>query len=59
MKEKLIGDTEYGFRVKIDDDKNVKMIEIEYGVETEASEIVIPKDLMYLILNNFVKTDFV
>ena len=59
MREKLIGDMGYDFRVKIDNDKNVVIKAIEYGDEIEDSEIVLSKDLMYLILNNFVKTDFV
>ena len=38
MKEKLIGDMEYGFRVITDDDKNVTIKAVLNGVDSEDSE---------------------
>ena len=59
MKEKLIGDMEYGFRVITDDDKNVTIKAVLNGIDSKDSEIKISKDLMYLLLNNFLKTDYI
>lgn len=59
MKEKIYGTREDGIKFKIDDNKDVRIIEMVEGVELKSSEIFLSRDMMYCILNSFVKTDFI
>jgi len=61
MKEKFfeIDDNGNGFIFKIDDNGNVNILEKLDGVGPGYAKINLSRDMMYFILNNFVKTDFV
>ena len=61
MKEKFYetNDNGNGFRFRIDDNDNVNIIEIVDEIELGYIEIDLSRDIMYFILNNFVKTDFI
>ena len=55
----MYGTKENGVIFRINDNKSLNIIKMIDGKRVGYSGIELPKDVVYFILNEFVKTDFV